>query len=311
MLHHAPVEAVLPPPRPRAAVAPRPPPIRFARNDTATIAYQVVGDGPLDLVFAHAWYSHMEIGWEEPRYAAFLRRLARGRRLILFDRRGMGMSDPAPPTVGLAERAGDIRAVMDDARSRSAVVMGSCGSGPTAIALAAASPERVRGLILFGTFARMLAAPDYPAGWTRPAFEQYEAAIEQAWTTRGVRRSVPSAGPDEALMEWLSRLLRLSATPATARAILDFSATLDVRSLLGRITAPTLVLHRHDDQWIHPDNGRYLAEHIPHARFVELPGADHWPWFGDAESVLAAVEDFLRRSAVEGFPEGRHATLRA
>jgi pimeloyl-ACP methyl ester carboxylesterase/DNA-binding SARP family transcriptional activator len=312
VLRHAPVEAVLPLRRPRVVAASRPPPTRFARNGTATIAYQVVGDGPLDLVFAHAWFSHMEIGWEEPRYAAFLRRLARGRRLILFDRRGMGMSDPAPPTVGLDERAGDIRAVMDDAGSRSAVVMGSCGSGPTAIALAAGAPDRVRGLILFGTFARMLAAPDYPAGWTRPNFEQYQAGLDQAWTTgRGVRRSVPSAGPDEALMEWLGRLLRLSATPATARAILDFSATLDVRDLLGRITAPTLVLHRRDDQWIHPDNGRYLADHIPHARFVELDGADHWPWFGDAQSVLTAVEAFLRQPAVQGFSEGRPATLRS
>jgi pimeloyl-ACP methyl ester carboxylesterase len=310
VLRHAPVEAVLPPPRPRVTAAPRPPPTRFARNGTATIAYQVLGDGALDLVFAHAWFSHMEIGWEEPRYAAFLRRLARGRRLILFDRRGMGMSDPAPPTVGLAERAGDIRAVMDDAGSASAVVMGSCGSGPTAIALAAATPDRVRGLILFGTFARMLAAPDYPAGWTRAFFEQYQAGIDQGWTTgRGIRRSVPSAGPDEALMEWLGRLLRLSATPATARAILDFGATLDVRHLLGGITAPTLVLHRRDDQWVHPDNGRYLADHIPHARFVELDGADHWPWFGDADGVLDAVEAFLREASVRGFPEGRRATL--
>lgn len=312
VLRHAPVEAMLPPPRPRVATAPRPPPTRFARNGGATIAYQVVGDGRPDLVFAHAWFSHMEIGWEEPRYAAFLRRLARGRRLILFDRRGMGMSDPAPPTVGLAERAGDIRAVMDDAGSESAVVMGSCGSGPTAIALASAAPDRVRGLVLFGTFARMLAAPGYPAGWTRSFFEQYKSGLEQGWTTgRGIRRSVPTAGPDEALMEWLGRLLRLSATPATARAILDFGATLDVRDLLGGIAVPTVVLHRRDDQWVHPDNGRYLADHIPHARFRELAGADHWPWFGDADSVLAAVEEFLQSPAARGFPEGRRATLHA
>jgi pimeloyl-ACP methyl ester carboxylesterase len=309
VLRHAPVNAVLPAARPRAPVAAPRPQTRFARSGgDATIAYQVLGDGPMDIVFAHAWFSHMEIGWEEPRYAAFLRRLAAGRRLIIFDRRGMGMSDPAPPTVTLDERAADIAAVLDAAGSTQAVVFGSCGSGPAAIALAATMPERVRGLILFGTFARMLAAADYPAGWTPEFFEQYKAGLEQGWTTgRGIRRSVPTAGQDEALMEWLSRLLRLSATPITARAILDFGATIDVRGLLSRMAAPTLVLHRRDDQWVHRDNGRYLAAHIRGARFLELDGADHWPWFGDAESVLKPVDEFLDRlgrlaTHAEGFP---------
>jgi DNA-binding SARP family transcriptional activator/pimeloyl-ACP methyl ester carboxylesterase len=311
VLNHEPAEDVVPAARPAASAPPRPPRTRFARNGSATIAYQVLGDGPQDIVFTHAWFSHMEIGWEEPRYAAFLHRLAAGRRLIIFDRRGMGMSDPAPPTVSLSERAADIGAVLDDAGSRHAVVFGSCGSGPTAIALAAAAPERVRGLILFGTFARMLATADYPAGWSRAFFERYKAGLEQGWTTgRGVYRSVPTAGHDEALMEWLGRLLRLSAPPAAARAILDFGATIDVRSLLDRITAPALVLHRRDDQWVNPANGRYLAEHLPHARYLELDGNDHWPWFGDAESVLRPVERFLADLArtPEGFP--RVATRR-
>jgi DNA-binding SARP family transcriptional activator/pimeloyl-ACP methyl ester carboxylesterase len=297
VLRQAPVAAVLPATRPTVTVPPRPPQTRFARNRDATIAYQVLGDGPLDVIFAHAWFSHMEIGWEEPRYAAFLRRLASRRRLIIFDRRGMGMSDPAPPTVGLRERAEDIRAVMDAAGSGQAIVFGSCGSGPTAIALAATAPRRVRGLVLFGTFARMLAAPGYQFGWT---------------TGRGLRRSVPSAGPDEALMEWLSRLLRLSASPAEARALLDFGATLDVRDVLDRITCPTLVLHRRDDQWVHPDNARYLATHIPDARLIELDGADHWPWFGDTDSIMRPLEEFLGRltpAAAGRFSEGRGATL--
>jgi len=218
------------------------------------------------------------------------------------------MSDPAPPSVTLDERADDIRAVLDDVGSARAVVFGSCGSGPTAIALAARALDRVRGLILFGTFARMLAAPDYPAGWSEAFFAQYKAGLEQAWATgRGIRRSVPTAGDDETLMEWLGRLLRLSATPATARAILDFGATLDVRDHLGRVSAPTLVLHRRDDQWVHPDNGRFLAAHIAGARLVEVDGADHWPWFGDTASILRPVDSFLREitgraAAAEGFP---------
>jgi DNA-binding SARP family transcriptional activator/pimeloyl-ACP methyl ester carboxylesterase len=274
----------------------KPPQTRFARNGEVTIAFQTVGDGPVDVVFAHAWFSHMEVGWEEPRYAAWLHRLAQGRRLILFDRRGMGMSDPAPPTVALAERAADIRAVLDAAGSGRAVLFGSCGAGPLTISLAAHQPARVAGLILFGTFSRMMAASDYPAGWTPEFFARYRDGLEQGWATgRGITRSVPTAGDDDALREWLGRLLRLSVSPAAARAILGFGATLDVRGLLGEVTAPTLVLHRDRDQWVDPANGRYLAAHIRGAEYVELAGSDHWPWFGDAESVLAPVERFLDR----------------
>jgi pimeloyl-ACP methyl ester carboxylesterase len=293
VLEQRPAEAFLPRPAPAVRLA-SPPPIRFARNGDTTIAYQVIGDGPVDVVFAHGWFSHAEIGWEEPRYASWLRRLARNRRLIVFDRRGMGMSDPAPATVSLAERADDMRAVLDAAGSERAVAFGSCGAGPMTIAMAVREPERVAGLALFGSFARLVATPDYPAGWSTGFFSDYCAALEQGWSTgRGIVRSVPSAGPDEALMEWLGRLLRLSVSPAAARAILEFGASIDVRDQLAAIRAPTLVLHRTDDQWVDAANGRYLAEHIPSARLVELPGADHWPWFGDAESVLQPLEAFL------------------
>jgi pimeloyl-ACP methyl ester carboxylesterase/DNA-binding SARP family transcriptional activator len=303
VLGQAPVPAVIPAARAPATAAPRPPTTRVARSGEATIAYQVLGDGPVDLVFSHGWFSHIEVGWEESRSSEFLHRLARDRRLILFDRRGMGMSDPAPPTVGLAERAGDIQAVMDAVASRRAVVFATCGAGPAAMSLAASAPERVDGLILFGTFARLLEAPDYPAGWTPAFLGEFIDGLEQGWTTgRGIARSVPSAGSDEALMEWLSRLLRLSVSPAAARAIMDFAATIDVRHLLGDIAAPTLVLHRRDDQWISVECGRHLAANIPGARLMELDGADHWPWFGDGESVLSAVEEFLGERRVEGFP---------
>jgi pimeloyl-ACP methyl ester carboxylesterase len=270
------------------------PRVQFARNQDTTIAYQVIGDGPVDVVFAHGWFSHAEIGWEEPRYAGWLRTLARNRRLIVFDRRGMGMSDPAPATVTLEERADDMLAVLDAAGSERAVAFGSCGAGPMTIALAVRHPERVAGLALFGTFPRLVAAPDYPAGWSPEFFAAYQAALEQGWLTgRGIARSVPSAGPDEALMEWLARLLRLSVSPAAARTILKFGATIDVRKQLANVQAPTLILHRTDDQWVDPANGRYLADHIPSASLVELPGADHWPWFGDEASVRRPLEDFI------------------
>jgi pimeloyl-ACP methyl ester carboxylesterase len=204
------------------------------------------------------------------------------------------MSDPAPATVTLEERADDMLAVLDAAGSQRAVAFGSCGAGPMTIALAVRHPERVAGLALFGTFPRLVAAPDYPAGWGPEFFASYQAALEQGWLTgRGIARSVPSAGPDESLMEWLGRLLRLSVSPAAARAILEFGATIDVRTQLADVQAPTLVLHRAEDQWVDPANGRYLAEHIPSASLVELPGADHWPWFGDAASVRRPLEDFI------------------
>jgi pimeloyl-ACP methyl ester carboxylesterase len=293
VLEHRPAASLLP--RPTAAVRlPPSPRVQFARNKEATIAYQVIGDGPVDVVFAHGWFSHAEIGWEEPRYAGWLRTLARGRRLIVFDRRGMGMSDPAPATITLEERADDMLAVLDAAGSRRAVAFGSCGAGPMTIAMAVRHPERVAGLALFGTFPRLVAASDYPAGWSPEFFASYQAALEQGWLTgRGITRSVPSAGSDELLMEWLARLLRLSVSPAAARAILEFGASIDVRDQLADVRAPTLVLHRNDDQWVDPVNGRYLADHIASASLVELPGADHWPWFGDAASVRRPLEDFI------------------
>jgi pimeloyl-ACP methyl ester carboxylesterase len=297
VLQQRPVSSLLRPPAP--VVHPvSPPRVQFARNEDATIAYQVLGEGPVDVVFAHGWFSHAEVGWEEPRYAGWLRTLARDRRLILFDRRGMGMSDPAPPTVTLEERADDMLAVLDAVGSERAVAFGSCGAGPMTIALALRAPERVAGLALFGTFARLVAAPDYPAGWSPQFFASYQAALEQGWLTgRGIARSVPSAGPDESLMEWLGRLLRLSVSPASARAILEFGASIDVRSRLADVRTPTLVLHRTDDQWVDPANARYLAAHIPTARLIELPGADHWPWFGDAGSVLRPLEEFIDNCA--------------
>jgi DNA-binding SARP family transcriptional activator/pimeloyl-ACP methyl ester carboxylesterase len=298
VLEHRPVETLLPRPGPANRGASSPP-IQFARNGDTAIAYQVIGDGPVDLVFAHGWFSHAEIGWEEPRYSNWLRRLARGRRVIVFDRRGMGMSDPAPATVTLAERADDMRAVLDAAGSERAVAFGSCGAGPMTIALAVRDPERIAGLALFGTFPRLVATTGYPAGWTSDFFADYCAALEQGWSTgRGIARSVPSAGPDEVLMEWLGRLLRLSVSPAAARAIMEFGASIDVRDQLAAVSTPTLVLHRTEDQWVDSANGRYLAEHIPAARLVLLPGSDHWPWFGDADSVLEPLEAFIGEVSV-------------
>jgi pimeloyl-ACP methyl ester carboxylesterase/DNA-binding SARP family transcriptional activator len=266
----------------------------FARHGDATIAYQAVGDGTRDVVFAPGWFSHVEVGWEERRYRTFLQRLARRCRVLVFDKRGVGMSDPAPADISLDDRADDVLAVMDAAGSERAVVFGVSEGGPMGVSLAARRPDRVAGLVLYASFGRLMAAPDYPWGWTPEFLRAYQDALEQVWTTgRGIELALPTAGDDEALVEWASRYLRLAASPATARAVLAACSSTDVRAYLGAVDVPTLVLHRRDEALVTPANGRYVAEHIPGARFVELAGADHWPWIGDADSVLDAVDGFL------------------
>jgi DNA-binding SARP family transcriptional activator/pimeloyl-ACP methyl ester carboxylesterase len=294
-------------PRPTGVTSDRPV-TRFARNGRATLAYQAIGDGPLDVIVAPGWFSHVEVGWEEPRFAAFMRRLAQGRRVLLFDRRGTGMSDPAPPELTFDERADDIVAVMDAAGSERAVIFGVSEGGPMGVSVAARTPERVRGLVLSSCFGRLMATPDYPWGWTSEFLELYQAGLEAAWTTgHGVEIALPSVTGDQALRDWVCRYLRLSVSPAVARATLDGAARTDVRHHLPAVRCPTLVLHRRDEAWLSPDNGRYVASRIPGARFVELPGVDYWPWLGDAASVLDPVEEMLdglahADAAPEGFP---------
>jgi pimeloyl-ACP methyl ester carboxylesterase len=234
------------------------------------------------------------VGWEDPRYAAFVARLARGRRLLVFDRRGVGMSDPAPAEATLAQQGDDIATVMDAAGARRAVVFGISVGGPTAVSLAVRRPERVAALVLYSCFGRLMVAPDYPWGWTPEFLELYKASLEQAWAEgRGVELALPTARDDPALVEWTSRYLRLATSPARARAMLDLSYGVDIRDELARVEVPTLVLHRRDEDLIDVGNGRYVADHIPGARYVEVPGADHWPWVGDTASVLDPVDAFL------------------
>ena len=176
------------------------------------------------------------------------------------------------------------------------------------ISVAARAPGRIRGLVLYSCFGRLMATPDYPWGWSQEFLELYRAGFDAAWTTgHGVEIALPSVTGDEALREWVCRYLRLSVSPASARVALDNAARTDIRDLLPAVRCPTLVLHRRDELWLGPDNGRYVASQIPDARFVELPGVDYWPWLGDAASVLAPVDAMLSGLAgvqlePEGFP---------
>jgi DNA-binding SARP family transcriptional activator/pimeloyl-ACP methyl ester carboxylesterase len=270
-------------------------PIAYADNGGSRIAYQVVGDGPVDLVFSPSSVTNLGATWDDPTYAAFLRRLASMGRLILFDKRGTGLSDPALDSPTTRERSDDLLAVLDSAGSAHAVLFGVCGGGALGAQFAADHPERTAGLILHNATARMLWAEDYPWGWSQEKYAGFLAGFEEAWLGNGegqVRRN-PGLAHNPRYCDWFARYVRLAANPWMARRVAEMNAELDVRDALGAIRAPCLVICATDDVWLSPENSRYLARNITGARLLELSGVDHDPWIGDSEPVLEAVEDFV------------------
>lgn len=267
---------------------------QYAKSGEVSIAYQVVGDGPTDLIVVPGFVSHLEVAWEEPRLARFLGRLASFSRLIVFDKRGTGMSDPVASAPSMDQRMDDIRAVMDAAGSPRAALFGVSEGGTLALLFARAYRERTKALILYGSWARRLAGPGYPFG---PSVEQLEEVIgrmDQAWasgTWWGGGR--PSPADDARHRQWWARYLRLSASPAMAQTVLRMNMRMDVRDLLPAIDQPTLILHRTADTWIDVEHARYLAAHIPSASYVELPGSEHRPWLGDVDAIADEVEVFV------------------
>ena len=279
------------------------PETRYARSDDVNIAYQVVGDGPLDLVLVPGWVSHVEHAWEEPSFAAFLRRLTSFSRLIFLDRRGTGLSDRVLQLPTMEQRMDDIRAVMDAAGSKRAALFGISEGGPMCSLFAATWPERTAALVLCGTLAAGTRDQDYPWAWAEEELQAGLAHIEREWGT-GVtpRIFAPSiAGDEQAVQSW-ARFERRAVSPGGMRTLLRMLFDTDVRGILSSIRVPTLVLHRTDDQATPVGGARYLAAHIPDAKYVELPGVDHFPWIGDSEGILDEVEEFLtgtRGSAVD------------
>ena len=267
---------------------------RYARSGTTAIAYQVVGAGPRDVVFIPGFVSHVEACWELPAYSTFLRRLASHGRLVLFDKRGTGMSDPVDRPCSLEERVDDIRVVMDAAGSRSAVLFGVSEGGPMSVLFAHRHPDRVDGVVLFGTASRFFSAPGRPGAWTPEFYETYMAGIDSAWADgHGQELVNPSTAGDEELRDWTARYLRLGASPRMARELLAMNAGIDVTDLLPSLDVPTLVVHRRGERWVRPDNAAFLAEHIPGAQLALVDGVDHWPWVGDQEPVLEAADQFI------------------
>ena len=269
---------------------------RYARSGEVSIAYQVVGDGPFDLVYVPGFVSNIELMWEEPGLARFLERLASFSRLILFDKRGTGLSDPVPtdrlPT--LEERMDDVRAVMDAVGSGRAALLGHSEGGNMCVLFTATYPERTTALILVGCYAKRIRSDDYP--WA-PTVEDRARGIEQTEATWGspeaFRELAPSKERDEAFQRWIGRYLRQSASPKAAAALMRMNTKIDVRDVLPTIGVPTLLLYRTHDADVHVDEGRYIGDRIPGARFVELPGEDHLMWTGDVDVLLDEIEEFL------------------
>ena len=270
----------------------RPHETRYAKSGDVNIAYQVAGEGPLDLVLVAGFVSHLESDWEEPRSAHFLERLASFSRLIRFDKRGTGLSDRPGGLPDLETRMDDVRAVMDAVGSERAALFGYSEGGPMSCLFAATYPERTAALALYGTYAKRVDPDDdYPWVATAEQRQAYADQLEREW---GFESDLGSMAPnaDAALTAWWRARARASASPGAARALLLMNSRIDVRHVLPTIRVPALVLHRSGDRDSHLEEGRYLADHIPGARFVELAGEDHIPWI-DADQIVDEVEEFL------------------
>jgi class 3 adenylate cyclase len=271
--------------------------IQYVKTSGGYVAYQVFGTGKLDILFITNWGNNLEVMWEEPSLERFMDRLGTFGRVICFDKRGSGISDPVPlaslPT--LDEWMDDARNVLDAVGSERSVVIGDTEAGPMAILFAATYPKRVSSLVLLNTFPRYLRAEDYPAGVPRETMQKLLMLYEKNWVTGDfLSITAPSAAGDPRFLRWLGRYQRLSMPPGASTTMYNWVVELDVRAVLPSIQAPTLVLHRKDNSWYRIGHGRYLAENIPNARIVELPGADCYPFHtGDFNQVLDEIQEFL------------------
>ena len=265
--------------------------VSYARSGDVNIAYQVTGGGSFDLVLVPGFFSHLEFGWEYPDHAQFLERLGSFARLIRFDKRGTGLSDRAVGLPDLETRMDDVRAVMDAVGSERAALFGYSEGGPMSALFAATYPERTRALVMYGSYAKRIRTDDYPWAPTWEERVEVAAELEAHWGV-DVDLTVMDPHANAAEAAWFQRMGRAALSPAAARDLILMNAQVDVRDILQAVQAPTLVLHRTDDRDSRVEEGRYIANHIPGARFIELPGDVHVPW-ANMDQILDPVEEFL------------------
>jgi class 3 adenylate cyclase len=272
------------------------PQTRYARSGDLSIAYQVVGSGPFDLVLVHGWVSNIDLQWDEPRLSSFLGRLASFSRLITFDKRGTGLSDRVPDNLlpTLEQRMDDLRAVMDAARSEQAAVFGVSEGGALSLLFAASHPARARAVLTFGSYAKRIWSADYPWAPTKEAREAEYASTLATWGTAiDLEAIFPSMVGDHTFREWIGAYFRASASPAAAVALLRMNTQTDIRSVLPSVRVPALIMNRTEDGDVKADEARYIASQIPNARLKLFAGADHVPWVGHSDEVLGEIEEFL------------------
>jgi pimeloyl-ACP methyl ester carboxylesterase/class 3 adenylate cyclase len=272
------------------------PETRYASNGDLKIAYQIVGDGPLDIVHVSNWTWSVDLTWGHPPMAAWLEALGNVGRLIHFDMPGSGSSDPLPGdrATTLEEWMDTVAVVLDAANVERAALVAQDIGGMMAMLFAAAHPERISGLVLIDTTARLNEAPDYPIGYPIATRDKGLEWWLNIWGTgEQLRVTAPSIANDPELVRLHARYERLTIAPATARQVFTLIADLDVRNVLETISVPTLVIHRRGDRWIPVAQGRYLADHIAGARYVEFSGDDHFPFVGDMDAIVREIRDFL------------------
>ncbi len=269
---------------------------QYARSGDTHIAYQIVGDGDLDVIYVPGWVSHVELCWEEPSLARFLNRIASFARLVIFDKRGTGLSDRVPndqlPT--LEERADDLLAVMNAANSREAALIGFSEGGNLSAFFAASHPHRTTALVMYGTFGKRIWSLDYPWAPTPQQRQEEYDFIEREWgNLMDLEHYAPSKINDAAFARRVATYFRRSASPGAAVALLKMNTQIDLTNVLPAIHVPTLVLHRRGDRDAKVEEGRWIADRVSNARFVELDGEDHLPWVGDSDSILDEIQGFL------------------
>jgi pimeloyl-ACP methyl ester carboxylesterase len=273
------------------------PQTQYTRSGEVSIAYQVLGDGPIDLVMAPGWIFHLELVWERPEFERMMRKLTPHFRVILFDKRGTGLSDRSIATSSLEDRMDDIRAVMDAVGSEQAAVMGWSEGGTFAAMFAATYPARTRALILYASGARFRWAPDFPIAWPPEVEQMFETYLETSWGSGfGASLVVPSLANDEEFVRWFGRYERMSISPSEGRLLVQVNRDIDIRHILPTIRVPTLVLHQRGEIFLPVALSKDLAERIPGAKYVELTGRDHLFWYGDPDEAVGEILEFVTGS---------------
>jgi pimeloyl-ACP methyl ester carboxylesterase len=272
------------------------PETKYTKSGPINIAYQVIGDGPIDIVYIPGWVSNIDMMWTNSRLAEFLERLAQFSRLILFDKRGTGLSDRVTELCTLEERMDDIRAVMDAAGSEQAALFGHSEGGSVSALFAATYPHRTRALITFGVFAKRKYSEDYPWAPTDEQRQEFYDAIQSGWGGGEMefgQRLAPSLADDREFMDWIASYLRSGASPGAALALARMNSEVDITHVLDSIRVPTLLMYRTGDTDVNVEEGRYMAKRIQGAKFIELPGDDHLFWVGDKNQVIYEIAEFL------------------